>query len=292
MTTSNNTFSHSRFGFYLRKHIVENRKKLIQFSIQIFLTLVLLLDINPWLQNVYRIPSKHDLFWGMEFGWLGFTFIVLMGTIGAMMYNSVENKGERIATLMTPASSFEKFLSYFMIYGIGLVVLFILCFYMTDYIRVWTSAWYANPDATVLPLPMDYILTSGHNYKFHDIVREVNDPSSVTNGVLQFLIYLFVVIMFNAFNVLGSIVWNKRPFIKTFGTLFALNTVCGFFMYQGWKLFFGYESLGRVSPRPMFEMLSAGDVCWIVGISTLILSSVIYYISYVRFKETEIINRW
>lgn len=271
-----NVFVPARFGFYLKKYLTENRKKLLILVMEIALAIVFVVDVMPWIDGSYKMPSDYDVFWNLEYGWMMFAFILLSGLTGAMFYGATGSKSGRIMTFMTPASAFEMFLTFFLVHCVGFVVVFAGVAVAADWIRVWTSGWYAVEGATVMPIPLDYIVSYGltsRNYEF---------------GVLIFVIMMSEALLFNAFNVLGSIVFEKRPFGKTLGSLAVLAVAAIFLMNKGFGLFLHGS---RIEPR-MLEDASPADVSWMIGGGAVFLAVVIIYISFVRFKETEIINRW
>lgn len=301
MTPANNLFSSRRFGNYMTLYLVENRKKLLILLLQIFMALVILIDLMPWLQGVYRketssifIYGDIDPFWPQEFGWLIFSFIVFMGAAGSMTFGAFSAKEKRIVNIMVPASSLEKFISLFLIYTVGVFVCSVILFIAADWIRVLTAHWYALPGFEIKPLPLDFILTSGNSYKFPSVVEEapLANDTFVTFGTVEMLIAFSVMVIFNAINSLGSIIWRKNAFGKTLGCLFIINSISGYLFYLGFKVF----TDGRPTARPFFDSLinSLGPAgfCWIIGTVTILVATFIYYIAYQRFIETDLNDRW
>ena len=86
--------------------------------------------------------------------------------------------------------------------------------------------------------------------------------------------------------VLGSSIWPKNSFVKTFSAIVVIAIV--------------YIAIGSVLAKMLFEGRSGG-VNQTISDETMTLSSTVIFfamavfnwiVAYFRFKESEIINRW
>lgn len=94
--------------------------------------------------------------------------------------------------------------------------------------------------------------------------------------------YIFAQSLF----VLGSSIWPKNSFVKTFSAIVVIAIV--------------YIAIGSVLAKMLFEGRSGG-VNQTISDETMTLSSTVIFfamavfnwiVAYFRFKESEIINRW
>ncbi len=275
--TTTDSFSFMRFSALMRKYILENWKKLLMYVTIIAGTLIIMSIIiagnhfsyyGLCLQNPsYEFPLADTTTNSMISSFVFWFFI--FGFISASMtMTSMKNKTGRISTLMTPATQLEKYIVRVTIYIIGFTVIYILCCVLADLAR------YAF---TVLLHP-EY---SGliRLFCLSDI-SSCNDDSSIT-----VMAYIFVITQ--SFYVLGSSIWAKNSFIKTFIALVILNLIFTTVGAISFKLLL--ESIGKVDfdPESKYEQYEY-VIKYVIPAIILVIN---YTLAYYRFKEAEIINR-
>lgn len=95
--------------------------------------------------------------------------------------------------------------------------------------------------------------------------------------------------------VLGSSIWPKKSFIKTFLGLIVLNGICSiYFSGLALALFepnMNYVPLWLENWLEHFNPTRTMMACAVTAVS-IIFSSINYVLAYYRYRESEIIQRW
>jgi hypothetical protein len=188
----------------------------------------------------------------------------------------MNSKTKRTAMLMNPTTPFEKFFSRWVVSTIVFVVVYFLAFLVADYIRVLGFA-------VIYPKMSDALHPT---YIWNEIIEELSKDHDASGelpvGMLFFTGYWFTQSLF----VLGSAVWPKNSFVKTFA---AVAAVCLIYIATGaflnnilraWNYVFKHTS--DISDH----MLMHGFTCFFA-----VFTLVNWTIAYFRFKESEVINR-
>lgn len=183
---------------------------------------------------------------------------------GSMFMSNMSTNGLRLNTLMSPASQFEKFLTRWTICILGVTVCFFVSFAIADLIRVgFMSAFVWEPGDVSWVGPFNAMMAIEHWY------------------------YLWLpLISLQATYVLGSTVWPKDSFRKTFAAQIIIGIVCGviFSIVMNWLIrnyiFIGFD-------HGFFEN-EVTVACWSVVAWTLFC----YVVAWFRFRESEIIHRY
>ena len=140
----NDLFSFLRFKAYLRKLWHERWRRL---ALAVGVLFGILLVIEFWvafinyddvsLACVSTDYAKNDI--------ILFSALLCLvgGSISAtQMFTDGQQKGGRIHVLTTPVSTLEMWLSRWLIYVLGFVVVFAVCFYVADTLRVLAFSAY------------------------------------------------------------------------------------------------------------------------------------------------------
>lgn len=266
-------FSMSRFVNLCRKEMVESWKtNLLRFVMMYGILAIAFLLIGffkykdwPYIKEYYK---NTDPVW--EFALIIFVAaILIMGMLSAsFVMERMKSKTNRIAVLMTPATMFEKFFSRWLIFTLGFLIFFIVAFKMADWTRV--AIYMASyPEINeIAPMPLSFF---GHWGIFED-----------KKGIMFSMgLYIFAQSLF----VLGSSVWPKNAFVKTFSAIVVIVIV----------YFVVGASLGRILlfGHGFYKPVMSGDTLMlIVTIGLLVFACFNWVLAYFRFKESEIINRW
>lgn len=284
---TSDTFSFNRFREYFTFYVTSNKRKLILGS-----TLVLIITFFFFLFILYNggidrydydyrenTFSGYDPFWSYGHGTTLMLAFIFMALAGAMMYGAMARKKERLNTLSLPASQAEKFLTWWVIY-VPLALAVILCsFWIVEVLRVvWMNLFTPYGDlAKIMPLKNLWSFT------YPSLV----EYTSETPGKVAFIVYSLLIFCSSLF-ALGSILFHKISFIKTVIAIFVLGVVYSLALIIG-KSAFLVEGYGMAEER--FDMGFSNDSYLLFGIFILIGIG-LYFLSYVRFREDEIINRW
>lgn len=208
------------------------------------------------------------------------TFIVMVffiagAYVASISFGSMAGGAPTLATLMAPASQFEKYLMRWLV----AVPLFILLFFFFAFIADWIRVCYAELrfEMDVRPIPW-----------FKLAFRP--DDAGYFDGASDFVMMMFVCMQ--SFFFLGAIVWPKRSMVKTFVTVAAVS-----FIYF-WVIFLivtTFEPSGACYYAGPSVDRDFDDPRIITGLADILLAIVAlfnYWLTYRRFREAEIINRW
>lgn len=271
-------FDMHRFACLCRKEIKESLKvNLLRIGV-IYGVLAIAfvwngyLEYNSWALTVDAVqgdPTHH--FVSLMFSW----GILIMGCLSASFcMERMKTKTSRTAMLLLPATMFEKFLLRWLFCVIGFLVVYFVAFQLADWTRVLIY---------MIKYPeMDFIAPVS---LMEQMVGPADHWVVFYNSSFFLLAVSFYFFVQSCF-VLGSSIWPKNAFLKTFVSG-AIVVVCylllGALMTK--LFFFGRNTMGNAF-WPEETMFTLGTTLFFLG---AIYNSVI---AYFRFKESEIINRW
>lgn len=265
-----NKFSLQRMMSLTGKIVMEQPKIFLMRVLLLFGTLIIgALFIGFENSHNYRYGlncNDPDLAVEIEF-----PFFVTMMYVFAVIYTSfafsdAKTKPGRISMLMLPARYAEKYFSRFIVYIAAFPIVFFFAAWAADVIRVITmSLFYYEGVGRI------------HFMTFRDIHwRDVS-------------IVMAVLLAVQSFYWLGAILWPRNSFIKTFAAMSVLSALYSitaplmFFLIIGKNnSICGVPGLDNV----MAEYFS--EIVWGISILVCIIN---YTITYMRLKETEVIQR-
>lgn len=278
---TNDTFSIARAAAYARLVMITNRKTLLVTLAALFGVMLFIVVVSPLINHVYTIEQydySEDPFWDNEYTSFSMIFLWFMAYTGAMFYLGAQGKDKRILTFMVPASNLEKFASLFVIYTVLPVVAFIVLSFAADYIRVFIASLYAAEDIMVAPISLSYIINFG-----------TDDYLKSEDIVMLRVMYLSCVAFATSFFTLGSIVWYKRTFQKS--VVFGIVLFVVLFVLFIWGVDVFAENFRSIDRR-LDIVVGQSNFAILTGCLTATFAMLFYWISYIRFKESEIVNRW
>lgn len=254
-----------RFVNYCRKDMVESwRTNLLRVLLLYGVMTVVILWISYF---EYRKTSigvdKEDLIWEFSTGfflWALFGFGCLSASF---TMEKMKSKTSRLAMLMIPATSFEKYLFRWFFSTVVFLVVFLIAFWLTDCTRVlvYSLAYPEISKISVLPI--------SHFDQFFPNFR------------VFLALYFFIQSCF----VLGSTIWPKNAFLKTFvaGAIIAVV----YSLLGTWMGDLFYDERAHSLATRLGQETKFTFVCIILYVFTLFN----WVFAYFRFKESEIINR-
>lgn len=269
------SFSIARLWRMIILTITENRHSiLLQLGVMIGITAVIVafytVADNPdryVRQAQQALSSDTDLLWSDLWGLYcltltGFSCISASFTAGFM-----SSKEKRLNTLMIPATIAEKFLARWIIYTLSVYVLFTLTYICIDYLRV---------------LILNYIYADVNHTPILPLVQSIPHYYNKYSDFNPFHVIPPIIFAVQSFFVLGSTIWPKNSFIKTF-VIGGAATLCVIFITVAYahELTFGYFDLNEHTSPTLFVNLIAA----FTYLYTTILA-------YFRFRSSEIILKW
>lgn len=208
----------------------------------------------------------------------GATSLLIFVVMGCVYASSVMEKmttrQKRIAYLMLPATSFEKYLSR-MLYSLVLyTVAFAVAFELADLTGAICGAVFSpfhSPDTATEGL-------------FEFLAGRSRETSGSWTILSWFCLYLF----FHSCFILGGNIWYKHPFPKTIAALLVLFII--YTKVASWSAEFFLDG-----PRLGLELREgeSGFQGFVSGLSLVFIGFALFNwtLAYYRFKEAEVINR-
>lgn len=272
-------FDLHRFVNVCRKEMVEGWKANLLRIVLMYGVLAIALIWNAYIAyagHSYRERIECNIW---AFGVVAFIWgIVIMGCLSASFtMERMKTKTNRVAMLMTPATQFEKFLARWVVFTFGFLVVYLVAYKLADWTRVLVfMVKYPEMDS-ISQVPLcSYMAGECRNCMGYwmDYL-----------GYEEFILGVSGYFFFQSCFVLGSSIWPKNTFLKTFTA--------------GVILVIAYILIGSVLSKLLFkgEYIYAN---WPSGEVGLTLTTLLFFVmalvnwvlAYFRFKESEIINRW
>ncbi|WP_370794889.1 hypothetical protein [Bacteroides stercorirosoris] len=273
-------FSAPRFVSLCRKEMVESWKANLLRFVMMYGIMAIAFVWNGYFQ--YNHPEglinrgiTQDPIWTFELGAFVWA-LVIMGLLSAsFIMERMKSKTNRIAMLMTPATMFEKFFSRWLVFTFGFLIVFLIAFKLADWTRVAVyMVSYPELKDIIASTPLSHLVGKGQFWTVFD------DCNYFMLGVSA---YFFAQSLF----VLGSSIWPKNSFVKTFSAIVVVAII--------------YIAIGSVLAKILFEARGVRGVNQNISDEAMTLwTTIIFFgmaifnwvVAYFRFKESEIINRW
>lgn len=268
-------FSFPRFANYFKKVLVEDRKRLLQRIITVFGLLVVFGAIisdscyQHYMEALKIGIVRSEIDPAIDGLMPLFVFGLFIGCAlsASFIMEPMSSKTGRIYELMLPATSFEKYFVRWFIYTIGYLVVYYLLFLLVDVMRVCVfSVVYPEIDIITFLNP------------YAEIVAFRDDPS------LGFIVSLYLLLQ--SIFVLGSSLWPKNAFLKTFTAYTILGMAFSAF-FAGIMNLFDRPGNSYIMPE-----LSDDTLFLIATCGVMMVTLFFWWLAYKRFKEMEVVNRW
>lgn len=266
-------FSLPRFINLCRKEMVENWKSNVLRMVLMYGVMAVVMVWNGYFEYRGTYNYEEDPAWIF----LLVTFIWALWGFGCLSASftmeKMKTKTSRTSMLMIPATPFEKFFSRWFVFTVVYLVVFLICYKLADYTR-FTIYSLAYPEKDfIAPVDLSHLVG---DEKYYTLCRRGLEFGALISG------YFFVQSLF----VLGSSIWPKNSFLKTF----ASGTIIGMV----------YFAVGALVSKVLLEsgryysggvLESKETTLWIVIVAGIFFALVNWVLAYFRFKESEIINR-
>ncbi len=275
----NKIFSIERFALLYKKDFIEGWKTLLLRFVMLYAILAIIFcfighsEVESRLNHV-DVGSYNDvlylrfvvfLFWG--FGCL----------FASLMMERMKDKTKRISYLMTPATTFEKFFSRFLLVVVIYIIAFFLAFKLADYTRIAIFS-VRYPELQIFPINMSMLCS--------------NKGEALASSWPEFITVFTIYMYFQSLFILGSILWYKNPFIKTLaaGVVIAIvfAIVDSLLVHSLFSDISIRTSAGNYTHELAEQWLTKRNITIFFSLLTLFNCN----ISYFRFKDSEIINRF
>lgn len=255
-------FSPARCWWLMKKYVMENRSTLVMTGVFTAVFMLLIALINGMSSCGNSNPASGI---DAEIGFMLLAFALSGCIVASTAFKQMWNKNQATSLLMTPATAFEQTLVRWIIVGPVYTVWALVCAMAADSLKYVIFKWVLGKSAATIPWMS---------------VLGITMP--------EYLMYPYALLMMYAitqsFFFLGSIVWKKNAYFKTFfvvGMLFLLYAIPSALVADSYTNRLPVDvSLPRALLSAPLQILM-----WL----TLIIN---YTLTVMRLRESEIIHRW
>lgn len=265
-------FSCARMWALTKRYAVENRRNIlittgVMFGMILLFSIVITKTMDE--NDIIRINSARSSLLLACYAWIA---AIIVQVLGSLTFSSMSTKSKRISNMMLPAAQSEKFVSQCLLYVVGGNLVMVLSFFCADTVSAlifgrvpgWAIAWQT----------VNELLTCPRNI----------------NIALTFLVgFIWLYLFGQAIYVLGSTLWPKKSFLKTFIALFVIQILLPIIAPVNLLIHFFsniFDWLGNFPQDHIWISL------WAVLAVAYVLLAGIYMLAWHRFRRLEIVKRF
>ncbi|MBR5087700.1 MAG: hypothetical protein IKX31_11930 [Muribaculaceae bacterium] len=211
MNTVSQTFNLNRFVAALRKEVVENNRTLLFSVIAVYGILAMIMIIGNITLGANTSRPETMLRYNIVFMVYGFGSII----VASLAFRGLKDKKGRTEFLTSPSSTLEKYLVNVLIYVVGFFVVFPICAQLADLTRILVLWPWSDGD---VPGPINFLNT------FHNVAHQQEWWKYDSKVILEITLWLGVLAS-PALYLLGSVLWPKLSFLKTFAAVYVIEIV-------------------------------------------------------------------
>lgn len=197
-------------------------------------------------------------------------FTVFGCIAGSMMFGGMSTPRQRLSVLMTPASALEKYAARWVTYVIGYILAFVILFVAADVLNYVIFRVFVHSD-NFIPAFLGTLRPECYDGFYWGIFGGI---------------YL----IFTSLFALGSILWPRKALLKTFFTLAVIVIV--YWMIAYWTISIVPAAASGGGYIISNVQVTAAHINNIAFTGALVMAILLYVLTYYRFKESEIIDRW
>ena len=271
-------FSLPRFMNLCRKEMVESWRSNVLRMVLMYGVMAVVMVWNGYFEYRYwhsgQIEDPAWTFLLVVFIWSLWGFGCLSASF---TMEKMKTKTSRTSMLMVPATPFEKFFSRWFVFTVVFLVIFLISYKLADYTRfIIYSLAYPEEKDFIIPVDLSHLV--GERKTYYTLCR-----TGLQFGALLSA-YFFVQSLF----VLGSSIWPKNSFLKTFasGTVIAIV----YFLLAVFMSKMFLEN-GNYYSENVFTGMSEDTAMSIMIVVGIFFTLMNWTLAYLRFKESEIVNR-
>lgn len=264
-----------RFMNLCRKEMVESWRANVLRLVLMYGIMAVAMVWSAYFEYKHTKMSSVDQMW--IFLLISFIWgLWIFGCLSASFtMERMKSKTSRTSALMTPATPFEKFFSRWMVFTVVFLVAYLICFKLADYTWVLVFSLIHPEKEFIAPLDLSHLV--GDKTGYYTVFKNNLELGVMISG------YLFTQSLF----VLGSSIWPKNAFLKTFAAIAVVAVV--------------YISVGALFTKIMLQSsknysffgisVSNETVFSLMIVAFMLFALFNWMLAYFRFKESEIINR-
>lgn len=272
----NRIFDFQRMNLLVRRDLRENWRQLLLTVGALFGVLVLIGLLTAVSQSSSFLISDNIDRWNdhlihIEVTWMLFALFVWGAIVASGAFKPLSTPPTALSMLILPASQTEKFIYRWVVAIPLFFVVFLVFAVIADCIRTGFVISHYNIPA--------------HTADWWMIFTHPKEAGYFYGAQFMTLAIFFAV---QSFFFLGSVVWTRLPSVKTFVCLLAIVLLYVWFgrwfynllenpdVWYGEPSIFNDEKVGTLCVTGFFMLVAVFNYC----------------LTFMRFRESEIINRW
>lgn len=274
MNTVSQTFNWNRFVAALKKEVVENWRTLLLSTIGIYGTLALIMIIGNIIFGATSTRPETMLRYNMVFVVYGFGSII----VASLAFRGLKDKKGRTEFLTSPSSTLEKYLVNVLIYVVGFIVVFPICAQLADLTRILVLWPWSDGD---VPGPINFLST------FHNVAHQQEWWKLDSKVILEISLWLSILVS-PALYLLGSVLWPKLSFLKTFAAVYVIEIIVFIIAMIGISIFSDIQTAAK-----WIKGLGQNTVMlWYIAL--LVIQLIVYWpLSWYLFKRKDVVSlKW
>lgn len=255
------TFRMQRAWMLMKKYLMDNRAPLLMSWAFVTLGMIIVGVVNGICYAHSTMSGDKD-----EAIYMSIVFFVGGLLVTSNAYKSMSRQGTALITLTTPASQLEKFAVRWIMVVPGYIVCAFLSAVLSDCIRFMMMRYMFGDNV--------------HLIDWCDLLAGKKPYGSLAYCILSGFL------LTQSFYLLGSIVWRKHCFVKTFlvvGIIFMTYAIAGTLAWESMEFEKGTSMM--MQKDSLFRYTPAIVLSWLMIIGN-------YVLTYIRFKEADIIQKW
>lgn len=293
--STNNSFSFSRLGLVMKRDWMENWKTNLYVFIGIYgaylVSYLVSMDMYSqprYLNNAYLEAS----YFKSHSGYFAFIAAVLLIYFAAQTMRNMKNKESRLAYLMLPATSLEKFVARVLYATAGVIGMIIAASSLAEvthfvfipffegfpeklHLCVWPYAW-GNIWEAINPFNV--------TMRYYSPV----EGEYITKTIFwRFALAYSAALWFHSLFILGGNYFTKYPFVKTCGVIILSSIVLGYLLsHLDGNDFVWFENFVRQNEDWLTEELAAG----VMAVITFCFTIFNWCLAYRCFTRQQVIK--
>ena len=248
------------FSLTLRKEFIDNRKALLLGIVGILgfcITIGTILGFN------YTGGT-----WG-ETSFYGFIALIIGCAVGSLTFSNLIHKETRISMLLVPDTMFDKFIIRWFAVVPLLFILLAIGLYFTEFSRIIVFKIVHSDEVVAASGDFCKVLNP------FELIGMIHDPSGASLAANFLTFYLFSQSLY----ILGSVLWPKLSFIKTFAAIWVLETIASIILM----------TIDINIPKGV--IFDGTTFFWCVAAVTFAITVVVYVLAYLRFRNYQVVNK-
>ena len=284
MNTVSQKFNWSRFVATLRKEVLENKRAILFSVIGIYAFLTIFMILGNW---TTQTPAESSFIIAKRIPHL-FVFMILSFVVCAMSsmaFRGLTTKQGRTSLLMSPSSSLEKYLVNVLIYVVATLIVFFACAQLADLTRIAVLKPFEDKDF-VVPGPINFL----NCFSFAGGFSFAGDDVKTTDTAYWMSMAMIIGTIANAaIYVLGSVVWPRLSFLKTFVAVFAVQSAIMIIV----MVVINVCSEPQVFGRWFSQFIKDGSFFQLSCVISTVLTIVSFALSWYLFKRKDVVSlKW